>query len=406
MKKILITDSQFVTEINSKIDEIAECLRNKHNATPGLMNGKVGEVLFWAYYSSYMKKSFSEERVVSLLAEVFDDIKNGFKYQTFANGLAGVGWTVEHLAQNGFINTDTNKIIGSLDDFLLPYMLDYINEDNYDYLHGALGIGLYYLNRKSNSKTHDYLIKLVDLLGGRSIRLFEGSTAWKTKLMQDSDLSGYDLSLSHGISSVIAVLSRIYEVGIHKNKVSELVNGSVDYLLKNKQDAEEYIYQFPAWVCENDSKSGHGGRLAWCYNDLGISLALWQAGYIFGNELWKKEAVETLLLTTRLTDIKETGVHDVGFCHGAAGIAHIYHRMYYYTGLSKFKESAIFWFSQSLKMSTFKDGLAGYKVYRATEFGGSVNVYGLLTGIAGIGLAMISAVSDIKPKWDECLLLS
>ncbi len=30
----------------------------------------------------------------------------------------------------------------------------------------------------------------------------------------------------------------------------------------------------------------------------------------------------------------------------------------------------------------------------------------LLEGIAGIGLAMISAVSDIEPIWDECLLLS
>ncbi len=32
--------------------------------------------------------------------------------------------------------------------------------------------------------------------------------------------------------------------------------------------------------------------------------------------------------------------------------------------------------------------------------------FGFLEGIAGIGLAFISAISDIEPAWDEYLLLS
>jgi hypothetical protein len=40
------------------------------------------------------------------------------------------------------------------------------------------------------------------------------------------------------------------------------------------------------------------------------------------------------------------------------------------------------------------------------KFGGMVSNYGLLEGIAGIGLAMISAVSEVQPDWDNALLLS
>ena len=32
--------------------------------------------------------------------------------------------------------------------------------------------------------------------------------------------------------------------------------------------------------------------------------------------------------------------------------------------------------------------------------------FGFLEGIAGIGLSLISAISDTDPSWDECLLLS
>ncbi len=57
-------------------------------------------------------------------------------------------------------------------------------------------------------------------------------------------------------------------------------------------------------------------------------------------------------------------------------------------------------------MAIFKDGFCGYKKYRAEEHGGWIPEAGLLEGIAGIGLILISIVSDIEPKWDRCLLLS
>lgn len=400
MKEKMIFNPHVIKQLNEKIDVIAKHLNTSSKTSLNLMEGKTGEILFWAYYSKYKKNAAAKNKITSILSDVFDEIKNGFKDPTFCSGLAGIGWTVEHLVQNGFIKADTNKIIGSLDDFLYSYLLFYIRAGNYDYLHGALGIGMYYINRSSNPKTQEYLIEMVNELEKQSTRINQG-IAWNVKLAPDSDMRGYNLSMSHGISGIIVILSRLYKLGICKEKVSELVTGAVTYLLQNKQK-DTSLYLFPRWVCETETETNKGGRLAWCYYDMGIAIALWQAGLLFNNEKWKNEAIETLLHTTIITDIKESGACDAGLCHGTAGIAHIYHRMYSYTNIDAFKKSSIFWFEQSLKMASYEDGLAGYKAYR----GDWVNDYGLLDGISGIGLAMISAVSDTEPRWDSALLLS
>jgi len=73
--------------------------------------------------------------------------------------------------------------------------------------------------------------------------------------------------------------------------------------------------------------------------------------------------------------------------------------------MSEFKKAADYWFAQTLKMSTFADGLAGYKTWYGKEKGW-VNEYNLLEGIAGIELALMSYYYEVEPTWDECLLLS
>jgi hypothetical protein len=57
-------------------------------------------------------------------------------------------------------------------------------------------------------------------------------------------------------------------------------------------------------------------------------------------------------------------------------------------------------------MSNYEDGLAGFKSWRGDE-NSYTNEYGLLEGIAGIGMVMINSLHpEIEPTWDRCLLLS
>jgi lantibiotic biosynthesis protein len=404
MNNCLIYNSELADKINIKICDIADCLLSTQASNISLMGGKAGISLFWTYYSEYSNSVKLEEILAPLMSEIFQVIKKSNISPTFSSGLSGLGWTLEHLEQNGFLEINSELFIKCFDDSLYPCMLKYIQSGNYDYLHGALGVGMYYLNHSSDAKVQLILSYLIDELETQS-KVFSNGIAWES-LLYGSDEKVYNLGLSHGIASIIYMLSRFHQVNIHPQKTLNLAYGAVNYLLNHKQDPKQFKYLFPGYIPKNKSLPGKYGRLSWCYNDLGISMALLQAGDIFNNESWKKEAINTLLKTTTITEWEEAGVKDACLCHGTSGIAHIYNRAFRYTGVEKFRLSAIYWFEQSLKMAVYDDGLAGFKTYRQPEYGGISNDYSFLEGIAGIGLALISAVSDIEPAWDRALLLS
>jgi lantibiotic modifying enzyme len=135
-------------------------------------------------------------------------------------------------------------------------------------------------------------------------------------------------------------------------------------------------------------------------------MSRWQAGVALNNEAWKNKAVEVLVFAAeKRRNLEQNFVADAGLCHGTAGIGHIFYRMWWNTRLPEFKSAADYWFHETLKMAKFEDGLAGYKAWHG-EARGCQNEYGLLEGIAGIGLALLTYYYEIEPTWDECLLLS
>jgi lantibiotic modifying enzyme len=390
-----------------KLSEISDVLlknTEKLKDSIGLMGGKAGVALFFFYYAQLTMEEKYVDYAHELITEIFDIINKESCIHTFAGGLAGVGWMMEHLAQNDFVEADTDEILQDLDPFLHKSMLFDIENGNYDFLHGAVGIGTYFLDRLSKKESKDYLIELVDLLDKISHQKGEGKIAWESVLDHEKGTKGYNLSLSHGIASIIVFLAKMLEKGIFIEKVSHLLNGAVNYLLSYTLDPKKYHSHFPSWISEENPSSP--SRLAWCYGDLGIGMALLQAGRAAGNKEWEEKALNTLLHSTGRRDLKENAVIDVGLCHGAAGIAHIYNRMYHATGRDIFRETALYWLDHTQKMAVYEDGYAGYKAWHTEKYGGWVAEAGLLEGIAGIGLMLISIASDIEPKWDRCLFLS
>ena len=58
-----------------------------------------------------------------------------------------------------------------------------------------------------------------------------------------------------------------------------------------------------------------------------------------------------------------------------------------------------------MEMANHRDGLAGFKAYRPPKSGDWTNEAGLLEGLAGIGLALMTAVSNEDTEWDTCLMI-
>ncbi len=403
-----IIDETQTLGYTKKLSEIADVLlkETKEMRTDriDLMGGKTGIALFFFYYARFTGKEEYYDRGMSLLNEIFDNINESDVYHTFAGGLAGIGWAVEHLAGSDFIEADSNEILEDVDPFLRNMIVAEIEQANYDFLHGALGIGVYFLDRTGNKKSVEYLAELVDGLDKIGIKETDGAIKWESVLMQEENLRGFNLSLSHGISSIIVFLAKAIEMDIKKEKAAGLLDGAVKYLLQQELKPGKYLSLFPSWAADGHEPTH--SRLAWCYGDLGNGLAFWQAAAGTGEKKWRDKAVEIMLHTAKRKDMKENMVIDPGLCHGAAGIAHVFNRMYQQTGIEIFKETALYWYEQALKLAFNKDGYAGYKVWRTQKYGGWTRELGFLEGIAGIGLAFISLLSDGEPRWDRALLMS
>jgi lantibiotic modifying enzyme len=215
---------------------------------------------------------------------------------------------------------------------------------------------------------------------------------------------GFNISLSHGMSSIISILSKLLKIEeINKGKTETLLRGTVQYILAQEIDKDKYGSFFTNFALES-TETVAKSRLAWCYGDLGIASVLYQAGKVLNKDSWINRSLEILLFAA--TQRKDS-LDDAILCHGTAGIGHIFYRMWWNTKLPEFKEAADYWFKETLKMATFKDGLAGFKALEMPDGKPTyVNKYGLLTGVAGIGLAMLTYYYELDPAWDECLLLS
>ena len=269
----------------------------------------------------------------------------------------------------------------------------------YDFLYAALGKGLYFVKRKKINQP--YLEEIAKQMLKISESPIENQLRWQGR-HHTSQYPIYNLSLSHGITSIINFFSRLYKMNIAKAESHEIISKSINYLLSFHYS--DQISIFPNNKILNTPKY-YPSRLAWCYGDLGIGITLWQVAKILKDKQYEKKSIEILLHSSKRRDLKENSVVDAGLCHGTAGIAHIFNRMYLNTRKEELKDAADYWFNETIKMAKFEDGVAGYKSWQSRN-GGWQNDLSFLEGIAGIGLSLISAVSDIEPKWDECLLLS
>jgi lantibiotic modifying enzyme len=404
--QILLTGDD-AAPVRKKLEDIAKLVpehSKKMKEAHGIMGGKAGVALFCFYYAQMMDDDSFADLGLDLISEIFDAINEGFAYHTHAGGLAGIGWTVEHLAKHGFLDTDTDEILGDLDPYLHKAMIYDIDQGNFDFLHGAVGNGTYFLNRLSSPKAKDYIKELIDKMDEKAHRDDDGAVKWLSTLNHEEGTKGYNLSLSHGLASIIAFLGKLLEEDIYKDKAGELLDGSIKYLLKQELEKGKFKSRFPSWISTEHPLTE--SRLAWCYGDLGVGIALWQAAQSAKNKEWEKIASDTLLLSTARKDLEENSVIDAGLCHGAAGIMHIYNRAYQYTGIKDFKDLALYWAKVTLDMATHEDGHAGYKAWHTEKYGGWVAELGFLEGVTGIGLGLISMVSDITPAWDRTLFIS
>ena len=183
-----------------------------------------------------------------------------------------------------------------------------------------------------------------------------------------------------------------------------LLDGAVKWLLA-RQNPEKSTSCFPSVVMDDEDSRRSHARVSWCYGDLGISVALLWAARSVGEASWEDEAIRIGRHAARRT-LEHSGMIDAGLCHGAAGNAHLFNRLYQATRDEAFLEAARFWLERTLALRKENAGLAGFLTWDPLGGGKWVAEPGLLEGVTGIGLALLAAVDSMSPEWDRMLLVS
>lgn len=399
--------------LEEKLKEISNILDEKGMENPqiGVLSGITGVALFNFYYSKYLDIDTHADKGVELLNESVNRINEGYQFPTYCTGIAGAAWVFDHLVEEDFMEAENDDLLSELDEFLFAVMENDMKTGNFDFLHAGVGYGYYFLKRLRNTKSEElkkryesYLLEMLKMLEETATN-DENGLKWESTLDIETGLRGYNLSLSHGMSSIIIFLSKLMHFDIFKDQAATLLDGALSFMLSKEYDFSKHKVYFPSWILKEEDKEKEGGsRLAWCYGDLGPGLAIFQASKATNNQKLREKALEILRYSAERTTPEDTGVRDAGVCHGSYGNAQIFNRLYKETGEKNFKTAAAFWIDHGLNTAIHDDGYAGYKQWRGKdeEWLPETN---LLEGIAGIGLAIIDHIASFDTKWDECLMI-
>jgi hypothetical protein len=127
-----------------------------------------------------------------------------------------------------------------------------------------------------------------------------------------------------------------------------------------------------------------------------------------GGVAWALEHLRGRFLdeAVRPAETEAGAVEDAGLLRGAAGVAHRLNRQAQASGEEGLADEARSWFCRVLAMRRPGEGIGGFQARVPDGRGGAVwaDDPGLLAGAAGIGLALLAAISPVEPAWDLILL--
>ncbi|TQM51506.1 hypothetical protein BDE36_3284 [Arcticibacter tournemirensis] len=186
-------------------------LYSYHIEDAGLLNGKMAIILYLYQYGRYANCKYYSEFADDLLDKVLDSIKH--ISPDFENGITGVGWGINYLIKNKYVEGDPNDILLDVDKRIF-------SQWSCNPITSMLGQGIYLLQRlednKSNSDFEKYINQLLDFCN-RGISEYKGQTSLYHInsvlffLIQIDSLENYQEKAAQTKKLLPAVLKKTFE---------------------------------------------------------------------------------------------------------------------------------------------------------------------------------------------------
>jgi hypothetical protein len=402
-------------------------------SNPTLAGGTAGVALFFAYRAGRgggPGAAGDTDAAALLLERCTEALATTPLAPDLYGGFSGVAWTAEHLYGPRFApetpeatEGDGEDPLEEIDAALLHYLDHSPWKADYDLIRGLAGFGVYALERLPRPSAVACLAKIVDRFAETAEHGPQGTT-WHTapELLPDWQRAifpggYYNLGVAHGVPAVVAMLGaaaaaagRMGAAGDPAaadlaERARSLGEGASRWLLAQQLPPGN---PFRFGTTFSPETPPQRSRLAWCYGDPGIAAALLVTARARGDAALERLAIE-LALEAGNRPAEVSGVRDAGLCHGSAGLAHLFNRMYQETGEPQLAAVSRRWFEHALDFRQPGKGLAGYLAFQFEDDAVTERWRadpGLLEGVAGIGLALLGGLGDFAPAWDRILMLS
>jgi len=405
-----VVPDDLLDPVHDALREIAEGVRRHPSVAgggkvpvhPTLPGGLAGIAIFYAYLHWHSgdddHRRFAEslvDRCIELVAEL--DLSPALH-----GGFLGTSWALHHLAEMW----GEEDMVGEIDEAMVEILEAGPWNGDYDLILGLVGFAIYALDRRDQPAARRILELVVDNLGRRGQPGDQGIT-WFTQVgllpahqAKEFPEGYHNLGLAHGIPGVVGVLGQMVGAGLGGDRVTRLFDASARWLLAHETADGTSCFQH---ILEDTSRFC---RVAWCYGDLGLGLALGHGARAAGRTDLLEEAHRVLAKAALRHE--DAGVRDAGICHGSLGNALGFQRAGQLTGDPQFLEAASRWVRHGLDHRR-PEGIAGFPAYMPMPDVDDLvwrDEVGLLTGAAGVGLGLLAALGDVEPRWDRCLLLS
>lgn len=349
----------------------------------GLMHGKMGISIFFFHLARKTQNQIYEDYAGELIDEIYEEIDANTPVD-FENGLAGIGWGIEYLVQNKFIEANTDEVLEDFDNRIFKELI-YNTPIEIDLLNGIIGIGAYFLKRiqpvcragrnpKSNNENipaltnKQSLILVIDELERQTQDISETIRETQTNVQtielsndtqtikQSNNNPSHIFDITWNYPFLLWVLAELYEQNIFNFKVEKLIQRLVEPLSNSinlpKLQSNRLLLALALTKIQQSLKLLNAETIA---TNLFIDL--------------NRETIKSELLPNNST-VK----------HGASGIALIYRQLFKLTKYKGFKKEMEYWMAQIPKTSSYKENyfeLDGINKFNNAQLG-------IIEGLAGL----------------------
>lgn len=394
-------DQGLRSELCVLVDEIAARLRDIDavRLSPGLSSGSAGIGLFFAKYYEAGEHSARIDAHRFLVAS-----KKAVRGSACGNGLYGGSSGVAlALLMARSCGVDVDEVfVFEVDTAIESELKSYVGIQwlPYELMRGVVGRGVYGLCRYRQSGLRRALDAALGSLErqhtGLGDAMYHTPQRGISSQRQAMWTDGYrDIGMAHGVAGVVSFDAQLGSCGVPGTGWGV---AAAD-LLSDVGERAGTVEEIPAFDSPQPELRRPAGT-GWCYGVLSVATALSKVAASRGTH----RSVAARLVNLAVSDTRASS--DAGLCHGAMGRALMLSRLTKQDAGVEGSRAAISALAQALAQRTEVAGdTCGF---RALEADGQTSVaaqYGVLTGIAGIGMALLTVMGGCGDDWLDMMLI-